>query len=89
MTTTISTRLDANRKREAEELFSSLGLSLSSAINLFIVKSLDYGGIPFEIRREPRRTELDEAVAEARRIVSDPATKRYTDVDQLFADALA
>ena len=89
MTSTISIRIDETKKREAETLFASLGLSLSSAVNLFIAKALDFQGIPFPVRREqPRSPALDEAVAEARALARDPSAKRYSDLDELFADAL-
>lgn len=61
MTSTISIRIDAGKKREAELLFASLGLSLSSAVNLFIAKALDFQGIPFPVRREPPRARTPSA----------------------------
>jgi DNA-damage-inducible protein J len=88
-TTTISARIDSKKKKEAEELFAELGMSLSTAINLFINESIAYQGIPFEIRRrnaKPR--DMLEAMTEARAIAADPAAKRYDDLDELFADAL-
>ncbi len=89
MTTTISTRIDVEKKEAAETLFNGLGLSLSAAINLFITKALDFRGIPFEIREtQPKSTVLDEAIAEARKLSRNPKTKRYHDVDELLADAL-
>jgi len=89
MTATISARIDADKKREAEALFAEFGLSLSTAINLFINQAIAYQGIPFELRRKGAKDqEMLEAMAEAKRLSRDPDTKRYTDVDELFADAL-
>lgn len=53
MTSTITARVDAERRRQAEEVFSEVGLTLSAAINLFINEVVMCQGIPFEIRRRP------------------------------------
>jgi DNA-damage-inducible protein J len=89
MTATISARIDADKKRQAEALFAEFGLSLSTAINLFINQAIAYQGIPFELRRKSAKDqEMLDAMAEAKRLSRDPDTKRYTDVDELYADAL-
>ena len=46
-TTAYSVRLDPDLKEEAIELFSQLGLTLSSAVNVFLRQSLREQGIPF------------------------------------------
>lgn len=46
-TTTYSVRLDPELKEEAIELFNQLGLTLSSAVNVFLRQSLREQGIPF------------------------------------------
>lgn len=53
MTTTITARVDSEKKRQAEEIFEDLGLSLSGAISVFINEVVQYQGIPFTIRRRP------------------------------------
>ena len=53
MTSTITARVDADRKRQAEEIFSDLGMTLSGAISIFINECVKYQGIPFTIRRRP------------------------------------
>ena len=87
-TTTISARIDSKKKKEAEELFAEFGMSLSSAIYLFISEAISYQGIPFEIRRRnAKKRDMLEAMAEAKSIAADPAAKRYDDLDELFNDA--
>lgn len=39
-------------KTRAAEIYAQWGLSLSDAINVFLVKSVEVGGLPFEMRRE-------------------------------------
>ena len=45
-----SVRLDSKLKAEAEELFAELGLSLGSAMNIFLRQSVRVKGLPFSIR---------------------------------------
>ncbi|WP_342547471.1 type II toxin-antitoxin system RelB/DinJ family antitoxin [Paenibacillus sp. FSL P2-0089] len=47
--TNINIRIDEDLKKEAELLFSDLGLNMTTAINIFVRQSLRQGGIPFEI----------------------------------------
>ena len=42
--------VDENIKNEAEDIFSSLGLDLETAINIFLAKAVYEGGIPFEVK---------------------------------------
>ena len=49
-TSAININVDSNVKKEATELFNSLGLNMSTAINLFLRKSINEGGIPFELK---------------------------------------
>ena len=51
MTATITARVDADKKRQAEEIFDDLGMTLSGAISVFINEVVQYQGIPFNIRR--------------------------------------
>ncbi|MBP1587972.1 MAG: type II toxin-antitoxin system RelB/DinJ family antitoxin [Clostridia bacterium] len=50
-TTPINIRIDEDLKKSAEQLFSDLGLNMSSAITVFLRAAVDYNGIPFEIKR--------------------------------------
>ena len=53
MTATITARVDSDKKRQAEEIFDDLGMTLSGAISVFINEVVQYQGIPFNIRRRP------------------------------------
>jgi len=53
MTTTITARVDSEKKRQAEEIFNDIGMTLSGAINVFINEVEMYQGIPFSLRRRP------------------------------------
>ncbi|BBM21799.1 type II toxin-antitoxin system RelB/DinJ family antitoxin [Lactobacillus pentosus] len=47
---TVSVKVNVTDKQLATELFDHLGLSLSTAINIFIKKSIAEGGMPFEVK---------------------------------------
>lgn len=67
-TSAININVDSNVKKEATELFNSLGLNMSTAINLFLRKSINEGGIPFELKNPKPTRELKRALKEAKKI---------------------
>ena len=58
--TTFTFRLNPEIKEEASELYESLGITLSDAINLFLVQSIREGGLPFEVKRKQDKNENTE-----------------------------
>ena len=51
MTSTITARIDSEKKQEAEAIFQDLGMTFSGAINGFVNEVVRYQGIPFSLRR--------------------------------------
>ena len=49
-TSTLTIRIDPTVKGKVENLYSTFGLNLSDAINVFIYQSLRVGGLPFEMK---------------------------------------
>ena len=60
-TTNLNIRIDENLKKQAEVLFSDLGLNMSSAITVFLKSAVDYNGIPFEIKKTERNAVVSDA----------------------------
>ncbi len=60
-TTNLNIRIDENLKKQAEVLFSDLGLNMSSAITVFLKSAVDYNGIPFEIKKTGRNAVASDA----------------------------
>ena len=85
-TTNISIRMDSDLKAEADALFNELGMSLTTAINIFIRESLREGGIPFAVKIDNPNKETIAAMLEAKKIAKDPSVKGYNDLDELFTD---
>lgn len=86
-TTNISIRMDSKLKADADALFESLGMNLSTAFNIFVRQCLREEGIPFEINAKcTPNSQTVAAMFEAERIAHDPRVKGYTDIDELFKD---
>jgi addiction module RelB/DinJ family antitoxin len=50
-TSVIQVRVDAELKKEAENLFNEMGLDISSAMRLFLKQAIIHNGIPFALKR--------------------------------------
>lgn len=48
----IKSRTREDIKSGATEVYARWGLTLNDAINIFLVKSIEVGGLPFEMRPE-------------------------------------
>ena len=70
--------IDADVKKQAQELFAALGLDLSTAINIYLKKAVAEQGIPFDVRLEIPNAETVEALDEFDEMMKNPqAYKRY------------
>lgn len=49
LTSVINVNVPTNVKKEANILFEKLGLNMSTAINMFLKKSIKENGIPFDL----------------------------------------
>ena len=79
-------RIDENLKKQATELFSQLGIDMSSAMNIFLKQCVMRGGLPFEVVIPQYKPEVIEAMEEAKRISKDPNAKRYTSFNDALED---
>lgn len=59
-TTNLNVRIDGDLKKNAEQLFADLGLTMSSAITVFLRSAVDYNGIPFEIKKTARANTMSD-----------------------------
>ena len=86
-TANLNIRVDPEIKSSAEALFSSFGLTVSDAVNIFLHQSLLEGGLPFAVKQPRYNAETEAAMAEARAIAEGkiPA-KRYNTVREMMED---
>ena len=83
----INVNVPTNIKEEATNLFNSLGLNMSTAINMFLVKSINEWAIPFEVSAPKPNKEVREALKEADDIMSGKIpSKGYHNVREMFSD---
>ena len=88
-TVNTSIKIDEKTKRKAQKLFKDLGLSLSTAINIFLKQSIREKGIPFYISSLPENLELAQALEEAKKIKKNPSNyKSYDSPKEMFTNVL-
>ncbi|OLR56459.1 damage-inducible protein J [Hornefia porci] len=84
-TTNLNIRTDKEIKEQAEQIFSDLGLNMTTAVNIFLRAVIRENGIPFDLKLEVPNKVTAAAIEEGRRIASDPDVKGYADMDELKA----
>lgn len=88
-TTNLNVRVDTTLKQESDMLFKSLGLNMSTAINMFLTKCVKTSSIPFNIAEPKPSRKLKKALKEAEKIAKHPEKyKGYHDVHQMLEDIL-
>ena len=86
-TANFSMRIEEDKKASLELLYAGLGMTLTEAVKIFFEKSLNVGGIPFELKMENYSRETLEALRETLDIEAGRVqARRYSSVDELFAD---
>ena len=53
--TSMSVRLDSEVKEQAQQVFNSLGMDMTTAINIFLRQAIQYQGLPFDVRLDESR----------------------------------
>jgi len=55
----MSIRLDSEVKEQAQQVFSNLGMDMTTAINIFLRQAIQYQGLPFDVRLDENRKLLE------------------------------
>ncbi len=84
--TNLTIRIDRDLKERADELFNSLGMTLSTAFNIFVRQSLRAQGLPFAVTRDVPNAETAAAMREAERLARDPRAKRLSSMDEILKE---
>ena len=86
-TATINMRIEPAVKTQAEDVFSSFGISITDAINIFLHASIMEGGFPFQPKQPRYNKETLLAIDEARAIMDGKIeAKRYRSLSTLLKD---
>ncbi len=85
-TANINLRIEPKTKAQAEELFSSFGISVTDAINIFLHTAIMEGGFPFSIKQPRFNRETDLAILEAREIMKGTIkSEQYNSLSELVS----
>ncbi|MCL2764444.1 MAG: type II toxin-antitoxin system RelB/DinJ family antitoxin [Treponema sp.] len=86
-TANLNIRIDPQTKQGAEQLYSTFGITVSDAVNIFLRQSLLVGGLPFEMKQPAYNSETEAAMQEARDIINGKKkAKSYSSADELFKE---
>ncbi len=75
--TNVSFRIDAGLKNDADNLFQSLGMNMTTAFNIFLRQAVREGGIPFKITTNTPNAKTLAAINEAEELIANPNTRTY------------
>lgn len=85
-TTNLNIRIDKDVKDKSDAIFSELGLTMTSAINIFLRTAIREHGIPFSLKlEEPNETTIA-AIEEGKKIAKSKKSKSYHSVEELRED---
>ena len=70
-TVNVTIRLEKNIKKEADNIFSDFGMSLKTAMNIFLRQTIREQKIPFEIKRSLNCLPNEEANSIADKIIDE------------------
>lgn len=88
--TNVNIRMDADLKRQFEAFCSDMGMTMTTAFNVFAKKAVREYRIPFEIGGEKPNAETREALDEVRRMKANPEMgKTYASAGQMMEDLLS
>ena len=82
-TSSYTHRIDSELRSQSEAIYSALGLSLGTAINVFLKKSVAVGGFPFDVRLDVPGRETVVAMLEAEKITKDSSVEAMSVEDAL------
>jgi DNA-damage-inducible protein J len=77
----VRARIDSETKKRAASALSAMGLSISDAIRLLLLRIADENRLPFDVKAPNAATQ--KAMAE----LDSGAGKRFKDADALFKDS--
>ena len=87
LTSAISVIVDKDDKKDANDILKSLGLNMSTFVNMAIKQLIYNNGLPFEVKKPEPTKELLEALKEGEEIfkeIKQGKRKGYDNVNDLM-----
>jgi len=81
-TTSMSIRVDNDIKEKAKKVFNALGLDMSTAVNVFLRRSVIENGLPFELTLDVPNRETKKVLQDAEKGVG--MSKTFSSTKELF-----
>ena len=86
-TANLHIRIDPETKKNAEQIYSAFGITITDAVTMFLHQSIYVGGLPFELRQPRYNAETEAAIQEANDIISGKVkAKSYASLDEFYKD---
>lgn len=83
--TNLNIRTEKEVKEKADQIFSELGLNMTTAINIFLRTAIREHGIPFSLKLDIPNEATVNAIEEGRIIAFDKSAESYSNIDELKA----
>ena len=84
LTSAINVQVNKEDKDMATKILNDLGISMSTAINIFVKQIIKHDGLPFEVKNPRPSKELKEALKEGNKISKEDNRKRYNSVAEMM-----
>lgn len=84
-TANLNIRTDKEIKDQAEQIFAELGITMSTAVNIFLRTAVREHGIPFALKLDVPNDTTAAAIEEGRKMLKDPSAPRYSSMESLKA----
>lgn len=81
-TTSMSIRVDNDIKEKAKKVFNALGLDMSTAVNVFLRRSVIENGLPFELTLDVPNRETKKVLQDAEKGIG--MSKTFSSTKELF-----
>ena len=82
----VSTSIKARTKKEAQELFKDMGMSLTTAVNIFLKQAVREQRIPFYVGQPKYKEEVYQAMRDVEQ--SKNLSKSYRSAKEMIEDIL-
>ena len=79
-------RIDEDLKKDTTAIFATLGLDMSTAVNMFLRQVRMFKGLPFDVRIPEFKDDVIEAMKEAENITKDSNAKKYKNFSEFLAE---
>ena len=84
--TNINIRMDSDLKKQFDILCSELGLTMTTAFNVFARTMVRQQRIPFDVALDIPNATTIAAMREAEKMIADPNAKRYSSFTELLEE---